>query len=252
MKTTTILVTGANGLIGRVVRPHLAMTYDTHGIDLTGPFSERVASLDIADFASLAKHLEEIGPVDVILHLAGQSRPDSGWQAVLESNIIGTRNVYEASRISRVRRVVFASSNHITGAYEGLPPRLLQSGQPEPITVFSPIRPDSDYAVSKAFGEAQARFYWERWGIESVCLRIGSVRPDDDPTTDPRFAATWLSHRDLIDLIEKSILAPVTFGIYYGVSNNRDAFWDIFNARTDLGYNPVDDASEYLRPALEE
>jgi nucleoside-diphosphate-sugar epimerase len=117
--------------------------------------------------------------------------------------------------------------------------------QAEPVKIGpdDPLRPDSDYGVSKAFGEAVARYYSARWGIQALCLRIGAVLADDDPTKDERNRKIWLSHRDLLQLVEKSLASNVIFGIYYGVSDNQGAFWDITNARLDLGYEPVDDAS---------
>lgn len=249
MKTARVLVTGANGLIGQILWSRLAGTYDLHGVDVARPFSDRVVNVDVADYDQLAQHLKAVSPVDCVLHLAGASRVDAGWEAVLKANIVGTRNVYEAARVFNIRRVIFASSNHVTGASEGFESPLHLQDAPERVSPDGPVRPDSDYGVSKAFGEAEARYYFERWGVESICLRIGTVLPDDDPGAAPRFAMTWLSHRDLVQLIGKSMLARVRFGIYYGVSNNRGAFWDISNARADLGYEPVDDASQSRRDA---
>ncbi len=246
MNTTRLLITGVNGLVGSIVSSHLGRNYAVYGIDLKPPFSDRVAKIDVSEYAQLAEYVEKISPVGCVLHLAGSAAVDAPWDAVLKANIVGTRNVYEIVRILKIPRVVFASSNHVTGAYEGFEPRMHLERDPERITVYSPIKPDSDYGVSKAFGEALASYYCARWDIRSICLRIGSVRPDDDPRTHPRFAKTWLSHRDLIQLVEKSILARVDFGIYYGISGNRGTLWDISNARSDLGYEPLDDASEYV------
>jgi len=128
---------------------------------------------------------------------------------VLRNNIIGTRNVYEAARQFGVTRVVFTSSNHVTGAYEGIPPTLHTRPDPKPITVHDPVSPDSYYGTGKVFGEALARQYYELHGIESVCLRIGTVLPDDDPSKDPRHRKTWLSHRDLLQLVERSLFSDV-------------------------------------------
>jgi nucleoside-diphosphate-sugar epimerase len=245
MQNPKLVITGINGIIGSVISGPLQKGYEVYGLDIQGPFSDRVFQVDISEYNQLAHAIEKISPVQCIVHLAGESSPTASWEAVLKANIMGTRHIYELARVFKVPRVVFASSNHVTGAYEGFEPHLHLHRQHEPdrLTVQHPIRPDSDYGVSKAFGEAVARYYCARWGIESVCLRIGSVRPDDNPTTHPRFAKTWLSHRDLIALIEKSLTASVTFGIYYGISNNRGAFWDISNARSELGYNPLDDAA---------
>jgi len=132
---------------------------------------------------------------------------------------------------------------HVTGAYEGIPPRLHKQHNPEKIRISDPIRPDSDYGSSKAFGEIIARQYFELYGIKSICLRIGSVLRDDDPTKNEHTMKTWLSHRDLIELFKKSIFSDVNFGIYYGVSNNKGRYWDISNAQKELGYKPQDDAS---------
>jgi hypothetical protein len=112
------------------------------------------------------------------------------------------------------------------------------------VTLQDPIRPDSDYGTSKAFGEAVARQYHELYGIESVCLRIGTVLADDDPRKNKRFLKTWLSHDDLVQLVKKGISSEnVKFGIYYGVSNNKGRFWDISNAEQELDFHPQDDAS---------
>src|SRR5262245_27669658 len=103
------------------------------------------------------------------------------------------------------------------------------------ITTLDPIRPDSDYGTSKAFGEAVARQYHELYGVEAICLRIGTVLADNDPRKNKRFLTTWLSHDDLVQLVNKSICSEnVKFGIYYGVSNNEGRFWDISNASKSL------------------
>ena len=117
------------------------------------------------------------------------------------------------------------------------------------IHVDMPPRPDSYYGISKLAGEGIASYYYDYFGIESVCLRIGTVLKDDDPTKDLRHRSTWLSHRDLLDLMRKSLTARGRFpgfGIYYGVSNNHDRFWDIQNAMDELGYEPKDDASSMV------
>jgi nucleoside-diphosphate-sugar epimerase len=243
-----LLITGINGTIGRTIHEPLSDSYDIYGLDLCEPFSNRVFESDISDFDQVLEIMRSLKPLPYVIHLAAESNATANWNSVLKPNIIGTRNVYEASKDVGVKRIIFASSNHVTGAYEGFAPHLhLHLHQePEKVRISDPIRPDGDYGVSKAFGEAMARYYCARWGIESICLRIGTVRDDDDPTSDARVMKTWLSKIDLIHLIEKSLVANVSFGIYYGVSNNLGAFWDISNARTDLDYSPKDNASKFL------
>ncbi len=216
-----------------------------YGLDREGEFSDQVLSADISDCGQVAQVVQQFSPLDAIIHLAGDARVDASWESVLKSNIIGTRNIFEAAREFQVPKVVYASSNHVTGAYHGFEPNLYKYTQPGPpmISPEDPIRPDSDYGLSKAFGEAAARYYFDRWGIKAICLRIGAVLKHDDPTKHSENRRIWLSHRDLIQLVEKSLSSDVTFGIYYGISNNKDAFWDISNARADLGFAPVDDGS---------
>ena len=246
MTALRVLITGINGLIGTILHKAFKDRYDIYGADLEGDFSERVVKADISRYPEIAGAVQRFSPVDVILHLAGNPNVDATWEEVLHANIIGTRNVFEAAREFNVRKVIFASSNHATGAYEGLGENqyLPPEGELEVISPLDPIRPDSDYGVSKVFGEAVASYYRSRWGVEAICLRIGAVLKQDDPTRDERNRRIWLSHRDLVQLVEKSMTANVPFGVYYGVSNNKEIFWDISNARNDLGYEPVDDAFE--------
>ncbi|HEX6033833.1 MAG TPA: NAD(P)-dependent oxidoreductase, partial [Anaerolineales bacterium] len=232
-----ILITGINGLIGTILWNAFQDKHDVYGIDLEGEFSERVLCADISDYGQITSAFEQFRPLEAIVHLAGNPRVDASWESVLKANIIGTRNVFEAAREFQVPRLVYASTNHVTGAYHGFEPNLHKYTQPGPpmLSPQDPIRPDSDYGLSKAFGEAVARYYCDRWGIQAICLRIGAVLKHDDPTRQSENRRIWLSHRDLVQLVEKSLSSDVTFGIYYGISNNKDAFWDISNARADLG-----------------
>lgn len=245
MDRLKILVTGINGLIGTILRNALQEKHDLYGLDREGKTSDRVVSADISDYGQVAQVVRQFSPLDAIIHLAGNPRVDASWESVLSANIIGTRNIFEAAREFQVQRVVYASSNHVTGAYHGFEPSLYKYTEPGPpkISPEDPVRPDSDYGLSKAFGEAVARYYFDRWGIEAICLRIGAVLRKDDPTSESQNRRIWLSHRDLVQLVEKSLSTTVTFGIYYGISNNKDAFWDISNARADLGFQPEDDGS---------
>lgn len=239
------MITGINGLIGNILRSALQKTHTVYGLDLEGEFSEQIRSADISDYLQVTQVVQQCKPLDSIVHLAGNPRVDASWESVLKANIIGTRNIFEAAREFEVPQVVYASSNHVTGAYHGFEPGLYKYTEPGPpmISPEDPIRPDSDYGLSKAFGEAVARYYFDRWGVRAICLRIGAVLEEDDPTKQSQNRRIWLSHRDLVQLVQKSLSADVTFGIYYGISNNKDAFWDLSNARADLGYEPLDDGS---------
>ena len=245
MKRHRLLITGINGLIGSILQKAWAELHTVFGIDREGPFSGRVCYADVSDARQLADLFRQFSPIDAVIHLAADSHVYADWEHCLNINIIGTRNVYEAARQVSVKRVVFASSNHVMGGYEGSPDDVRKGCLTQVLPVRSPIRPDSDYAVSKAFGEALARYYCDRFGMASICLRIGSVLSDDDPAHDPRYMKTWLSHRDLVHLFAQSLIADIDYGIYFGVSNNRDRFWSLEEAAAEIGYFPVDDAAGF-------
>ena len=240
-----LLITGCNGLVGRILWDHLENDFDLYGLDISSSkSSEKNFQADISKPEQVQSVFRRIASLTYVVHLAGDPRADADWDSVFANNIGGTKNIYEAARLAGAKRIVFASSNHVTGAYEIFPPSHRTKPNPTLITTRDPIRPDGFYGVSKAAGEAIARMYYEVYGLESICLRIGSVPKEDDPRINPRFESTWLSHRDLVQLVRKSLSADVKFGIYFGVSNNNKCFWDISNAEAEIGYHPEDNATE--------
>lgn len=256
-----LLITGSSGRIGQILRKGLDQSFDIYGIDvLEDPDVPQALRPDISNFQQVTEAFNRLPAIQYVVHLAADNRHDADWQPALVNNIHGTLNVYEASLQRRsIKRIIFASSNHVTGGYEFVdrheePHLHLQEELPR-IDVSSPLRPDGYYAISKIAGEAIARYYFDKHGIESVCLRIGSVTESPGNPTEERHLSTWLSHSDLLDLVEKSFIAQDRFpgfGIYYGVSNNSRRFWDIENAREELGYTPQDNASDFwpwIRPS---
>lgn len=233
-----ILLTGAAGGLGRVLRERLTRYAEVLRVSDIAPVGEarpgeEAVVCDLADAAAVDALVRD---VDVVVHLGGVSveRP---FEEVLPANIQGAYHLYEAARRHGVRRIVFASSNHVTGFYR----------QDERIDTIAPQRPDSYYGLSKAFGEQLARFYFDRYGIESVCLRIGSSFPEP---RDRRMLATWLGYDDLEQLVRRAMFVPkVGCTIVYGVSANRDIWWDNSHA-AHLGYVPTE-SSEPWRERIE-
>jgi len=246
MNKPKIIITGSEGTIGTVLCPSLANQYQIVRTDKADTSGQNFHRADVSDFDSIKTVFGENAGTEYVIHLAASSLVDTGWEETLRNNIIGTRNVYECARLFGIKKVIYTSSNHVTGGYEGIPPELHTKNSGVQISVDDPVRPDSDYGSSKVYGEAVARQYYELHGIRSICLRIGTVTADDDPAQDPskRMFKTWLSHRDMVQLFRKSLETDRGFGIYYGVSENKGRFWNIENARSELGYQPVDDASD--------
>ncbi len=233
-----VLLTGASGALGTVLRAGLKPYIASLRLSDINPLPEPQAGEEFVQ-ANLADRaaIEQLAKgCDAILHFGGKA-VEGTFDEVLEANIKGVFNIYEAARINGVKRVVFASSNHAIGFH------------PVTTTIDSNClqRPDGNYGMSKAYGENMGRFYFDRYGIESVCLRIGSSFPKPK---DRRMLVTWLSYRDLIELVRCSLACPrVDHTIVYGVSNNKGKWWD--NSRAGhLGYMPQDD-SEAFRAEME-
>ncbi|MDE2688366.1 MAG: NAD(P)-dependent oxidoreductase [Chloroflexota bacterium] len=246
-----VLVTGIAGQIGGIIRRELGERYDLSGIDQVDV--ESVPTM-LADIAKLNDILPAFEGIDAVVHLGADPSPQASWESVLSSNILGTRNVYEAARLSGVKRIVFASSNHAVGNYPMRqdPYKAIYDGRlgeiRRPFDPLTPdlLRPDSYYGVSKAFGESLGSYFHDEYGISVICLRIGWVMTPDDPTFAPSALSLWLSHRDAVQLIQKSIDAPqsVGFTVVNGESDNALSIWDIDTTRRVLGYEPQDGAGE--------
>ena len=232
-----LLLTGAAGGLGKALRERLKANCSILRLSDRQDFGpaqvgEEVVLADLAD--ADAVHAMMAG-VNAVVHMGGIS-VEGPFGPILQANILGVYNLYEAARKSGTGRVVFASSNHVTGFYK----------QSETITADHPPRPDGMYGLSKAFGEDISRFYFDRYGIETACIRIGSSFPEP---RDRRMLATWLSYDDLHRLITACLSTPMLgHSIIFGMSDNPVTWWDNSRAR-HVGYVPQD-SSEGFRDAL--
>ncbi|GGF56982.1 NAD-dependent epimerase/dehydratase family protein [Ornithinimicrobium tianjinense] len=222
-----MLLTGAAGDVGRTLAEGLA----AH-VDLVLTDADPESGLDVLDVRDLDACTQAFDGVDTVVHLAGAASPQSDWDSVLDLNIVGTRTVLEAAVRAGVRRVVLASSNHVTGMYD-------KEGS-WPVYASMPPRPDSLYGVSKAVAETLGRYYHDAHGLEVVALRIGWSTGDYGAAQEELLRAMWLSERDTVEVFRCAIEAPVSFGIYYATSDNPNRRWDLTGATVDLGYRPQD------------
>jgi uronate dehydrogenase len=247
-----ILITGAAGLLGRVLIPGLEGRYALTGIDRA---LRRPANTRRKDLARSRSLLACFDGIDAVVDLAGLADNGADWKPIWRNNLPATMNALDAARRAGVRRYVFASSNRVTGMYEREPPYSAivagDYGELDPSSIpligaGRSVRPDGPYALGKVLGEAAARWYADTSPMAAICLRIGSVNADDRPLA-PRHFATLLTHADLLRLVECALEAPedLRFGIYYGVSRNTWRFWDIGDAAAEIGYEPQDDAERF-------
>ena len=238
----TVLLTGAAGRIGTWLRGGLPergwalRSLDVVPVPEPRPGEEHL----VADTTDLAAMTEAARGASAVVHLAGIAT-ESTWLAIAHTNIDGTYCALEAARRAGVGRVVLASSNHATGYTPRPDGGLLRE-------VDAPPRPDTYYGVSKVTMEALGSLYADRYGLDVVCLRIGSAFPE--PTTT-RQLSTWLSPGDTVRLVDAALRAPSPgFAVVWGVSANTRNWWDLTTARA-LGYDPQDDAEVYAEALVE-
>jgi len=229
-----IVLTGACGALGSVLRAPLAkLAEELVSTDIAqAPAellpNERFVQADLTNLASVEAVMQG---AEMVVHF-GAIPDEAPFEELLGPNFIGAYTVWEAAHRAGARRVVYASSVHAVGLQETM------SGHDTEV----PHRPDTFYGLSKCFAEDMGRMFWEKRGLEAVCLRIMSCTPEPQNT---RALYSWLSHGDLVRLVEASVTTPVTgFTIAWGVSANSRA--PVSNARVSfLGYHPRDNAEDW-------
>lgn len=233
-----IVLTGAAGRLGSYLREPLTKLAE---LVVSSDIVDDIGSLykgeiyQAADLSNLEAMIEVTKGADMIVHF-GAIGDEAPFDDILKSNIVGAYNVWEAAYRNGVRRVVYASSVHAIGMHD----RTVGLG------LDASHKPDTYYGLAKCFAEDLASLYWDKRGIESVCMRIFSCAQ----VTNARALGTWLSYDDLIHLVEQSVNTPVTkFTVVWGVSNNDRCPVDNSQAAF-LGYKPKDNAEQFAEQIL--
>ena len=245
-----VLVTGASGVIGSVVIKGLSDKYEFSALNRRPVEGIPCTQADITDFESILPAFEGVG---MVLHLSAKTS-GTEWDSIRSVNVDGTYNVYEASRQSGVKRVVFASTGGTMLGYEkDAPYGDLQEGNyesvPETWNMVShtwPARPSSLYGVSKVVGEVLGRYYSDTHGISVLNIRIGRVLDTDLPKARRDYAG-YLSHSDCIQIIDLCLSAPesIRYDTFDAISNNRWRWRDTSHAKEVLGWNPTGSSDEF-------
>jgi len=246
-----ILVTGMSGLIGGAVRKQLEGKYQLYALNRRRVEGVECYQADVSDFNALLPAFKD---KDVVVHLATTWRGDPPWEDHLRYSVIGTYNVFEASRRTGVKRVIYASSGATVSGYERIPPyNAIAEGHYgqvpstwKKLTHESPTHPTGIYGCTKVWGEALALHFSDTYGISTICLRIGAVNAEDRPLKSRDFA-NWCSQRDVACMVEKCIQAPesVKFDIFYVLSKNKWSYRDLEHAREVVGFIPQDTADKF-------
>jgi len=228
-----ILLTGAAGGLGKVLRKTLNGWHDItvlSDINKINDISdnEEFVQCDLGDMEAV---MGLVKGCDGIIHLGGQSLENT-FENILNANIRGTYHIYEAARQHGIKRILFASSNHTIGFHK--------SGTQ--LDANATMRPDSIYGVSKVYGEMLASYYFDKFGVETAAVRIGScfTKP-----LDKRMLSTWMSYNDFTDLIKKVFeIKELGYSIVYGVSDNPESWWDN-RLSAHIGWQPKDSSQIY-------
>ena len=228
-----ILVTGASGHLGGMLFKTMnKIGYkNLLGTDLKKKNIGKKEKFIKANLRNFKSTLKITKGIYAIVHFGAIPIEDS-QQNILKNNIIGTYNLFEAARINKVKRIIFASSNHAIGFHR----------RKKKLNHFSNQRADSHYGLSKAFGEELSRFYADKFNIKSMCIRIGTCLSEPK---DRRHLSTWISYEDLTQLVDIGIKhKAIHHEIVYGVSKNKKSWWDNSKAY-QLGYKPKDSADQF-------
>ena len=234
----SVLITGANGNIGRKLRAAWGDAYDLVLMDAEAGDDPEVLAVDLAEWDDSWAGVFE--GVDTVIHLAANPSEHASWEALTRPNLDALCNVFHAAALAGVERVVYASSNHAMGGYRELGDM--------PITVDLPPRPGNAYGSAKLFGERLGKSFAHAFQITVVALRMGWVQPGANlarSLPDEWSRALWLSNDDMVRLFDSAVeadLDPGEFVLVNGMSNNEGTRWDLLEAAKRLGFEPENDA----------
>ena len=246
-----ILITGMSGLIGSLARRRLASGATLSALNRSAVDGVPTTRADLADYDAIRPAFDG---QEVVVHLAAKAGENFTWDELLQTNVIGTRNVLTAAQDAGCRRVVFASSGATVSGWELVEPykSIVEARYDDAPAAWPMIRhdmatrPTGVYGSTKVWGEAISRHVADTSAMSVICLRIGYVNAADRPAR-PRDYAVWCSQRDIAEAIAGCVNAPpdLHFDIAFATSRNRWGYRDLSHAESTIGFVPQDAAEDY-------
>ncbi len=234
-----VLLTGAAGTVGSTLWQAWEKQ-DNYTLTLTDikPIvnaTSRVEQVDIRDYDAMQALCQE---QDVLVHLAYLRHYSLGKIPDEVNDITVSMNLFDAARESGIKKIVYASTNHVTGWNERIssPPKLSTGDQ---------FRPDGWYGAMKGMAEIAGRYLVDAHDMRFISIRIGSYNGTSEPK-GIRHCSTLLTPRDCVQLFSLAVdcNGPVKYLITYGRSANssgyQQSYLDIRGAVEVLGYKPED------------
>ena len=155
-----VIVTGTSGFVGG----HLTSKLISLGATVVGVSRSHGSSIDVTNRESLAPLFQK--RPSAVFHLAGEALVEKGQEApydTFRTNLMGTLNILELSRVHHIPRLIIASTAHVYG--EGHPP----------FHEDDPPRPSRPYETSKTATDLLAQSYADSFNLPVVIPRFVNI-----------------------------------------------------------------------------
>jgi len=271
--TGRVAITGSSGIVGSKIYRLLQQDgWDCVGItsgqnhSQGGPGRSGESCIDsslvdrVADLRDASKCKGAFEGCSHVIHLAAQGSPGASFEDVLSANVVATYNVLEEAKRAKVKRVVFASTNHTqhgsSCARPDSPGSLDASRLNGRLMKTTDVSfPDTHYAASKLYCEDLGKLYSQQFGFfEFVSLRIGWILYDDPTELQGTeffdyLLAMFLSQRDCYGFHKAALEVPMAekYMCAYAISNNTRRVFDLEDTIRLLQYTPLDNSEDFLK-----
>lgn len=244
-----VLIAGGSGVIGRILAKGLSPEFQVAVLDkerCEDGFESYQA--DASSYPDLVKQIPN--DTDVLVNLlAVKIKHDvldiNEFEKMTDVFYRASYYLYRAAVELGIKKVIFASSNHVTDVYEENGRSLLG----REITTQDYPKSKNLYGVLKLTSENIGHLFYLENKLSVINLRIGTVAENETGILHEkeRTNKTLLSHTDLLKIFKAAIETDIGYGTYYAVSDNPGKPWSIESAINELGYTPEMNTRDLLK-----